>query len=309
MGDLRVGRCGCPRTYQIDAHVCMVTGESAPWSAKREGIVEIDRKVVVVTGGASGIGLAIAQEFAAAGARLGLLDVEAEALEIAASELASAGVEVQSFQVDVRRPDRLGAIADEIEDVFGGTDVLCNNAGVLAAPGNVWSVPREDIEWVFAVNFWGALHAIQAFVPRMVERGTPSYVVNISSVSAIAPMASAASYMMSKSALLTLSETLREDLRAVGAPTNVAVVLPEHFRTRLGTAHRNRATPEDSRSWEPIWNETDDPMLTYGDDPRILGRRVVGAVRDELFWVLPPASDAMSQSAIERLHEIERSFL
>jgi NAD(P)-dependent dehydrogenase (short-subunit alcohol dehydrogenase family) len=175
----------------------------------------------------------------------------------------------------------------------------------------VWDAPREDTEWVFSVNLWGSLNGVQAFVPRMLDRGTPAYVVNTASIAAFSPQPGAASYMMSKSAVVSLSETLLMDLRALDAPIGVAVVLPEHFRSRLGSAHRNRSTADDApgTTWEPIWSEEDYPMLATGADPRIVGQRVVEAVRNDLFWVLPPRTDAMSVVAIDRLHAIERSFL
>ena len=271
--------------------------------------MEIEGKVVVITGAASGIGFGLAEEFAAAGARLVLLDIEQGALDDAVAKLAEGGQVVQGFRVDVRRQSELDAVAAQIADEFGGTDILCNSAGVLAAPGWIWDAPREDVEWVFSVNFWGVLNGVQAFVPRMIERGTPAHVLNTSSVTAISPQAGASSYMMSKGAIVALSETLAQDLGAVQAPIAVSVVLPEHFRTRLGSAHRNRPTSDEpDRTWGPIWDEADDPMLRDGADPRILGRRVVDAVRRETFWVLPPADDAMSVAAIQRLHAIEESF-
>jgi len=272
--------------------------------------MEVDGKVVVVTGGASGIGLAAARAFGLAGARVVVADVEADALDTALKDLQAEGVDARTARVDVRSRAELEALAARVEHEHGGTDVLCNNAGVLAAPAWMWEAPREDQEWVFSVNFWGILNGIQAFVPRMIDRGTPAFVVNTSSISVFAPMAGASSYMMSKSAVVTLSETLACDLEAVQAPVRVAVVLPEHFKTRLGSAHRNRATREEAgdRVWAPIWDEADDPMLATGADPSALGQRIVAAVLGNRFWILPGAEDAMSVAAVERLREIERSF-
>jgi NAD(P)-dependent dehydrogenase (short-subunit alcohol dehydrogenase family) len=213
------------------------------------------------------------------------------------------------LRVDVRQAGDLEDAAWRITDEVGGTDVLCNNAGVLAAPRPVWETPREDAEWVFSVNFWGAFNGVQAFVPRMLQRGTPSYVVNTSSMSAIVPMPISSSYAMSKSAVLALTEALHQDLRAVDAPIKVAVVLPEHFRSRLGSAHRNRASADDlNKTWNPVFAPGEDPM-EHGADPAILGRRIVEAVRADKFWVLPTRTDAMAGPALDRLRTIEAAFL
>jgi NAD(P)-dependent dehydrogenase (short-subunit alcohol dehydrogenase family) len=272
--------------------------------------MELEGRVVVVTGSASGIGLALATEFAEAGARVVLTDVEATALDASVSALEAAGLDVRGVQVDVRRRGDVEALAARVELEFGGTDVLCNNAGVIAAPALMWEAPREDQEWVFGVNFWGIMNGVQAFVPRMIARGTPAYVVNTSSMTAIVPMGGASSYIMSKTAILALTETLAKDLEMADAPVRVGVVLPEHFKTRLGTAHRNRAEVDDTsgRVWGPIWDEADDPMLATGADPRGLSRRVLAAIRDDEFWILPSGEDAMSVEAISRMRTIEGAF-
>jgi NAD(P)-dependent dehydrogenase (short-subunit alcohol dehydrogenase family) len=270
--------------------------------------VEIRDKVVAVTGGASGIGFGMARAFADAGARVVLLDIEADALSASTDELARTGAEVHSYVLDVRDQTRFEYVARSIASTLGGADVLCNNAGVLAPPAWVWEAERSDVEWVFAVNFWGALNGVQAFVPLMIERGTPAHVVNTSSITALAHQAGAASYMMSKAAVVALSEDLREDLRAVGAPIGVSVVLPEHFRSRLGSAHRNRASRDDPDAvYAPAFDEDSDPMAT-GADPVMLGRRVVDSVERDRFWILPDRSDAMSQMALDRNAAIAAAF-
>ena len=272
--------------------------------------MEVEGRVVVVTGSASGIGNALATEFAEAGARVVLADVEEQALDAAVAALAASGHDVRGVQVDVRSQPQVEALAARVEEELGGTDVLCNNAGVLCAPNTMWETPREDQEWVFAVNFWGIMNGVQAFVPRMIARGTPAYVVNTSSISALCPMPGASSYIMSKGAVVTLTETLARDLELVGAPVRAAVLLPEHFVTRLGTAHRNRAEASDTsgREWGPIWDPADDPMLSHGGDPRDLSSRVLAAVRNDEFWILPSAEDAMSVQVIERMGTIEGAF-
>lgn len=268
----------------------------------------VEGKVVAITGAASGIGYAIATKFAEAGSRVVLLDIEHGALDTAVDQLRADGIDAHALRVDVRQADDFARAARWISDELGGTDILCNNAGVLAAPRPVWETPREDAEWVFSVNFWGAFNGVHAFVPRMIERGTPAYVVNTASMSAIVPMPISSSYAMSKSAVLALTEALNQDLRAIDAPIGVAVVLPEHFRTRLGSAHRNRSGADDpDKAWDPVFAPGEDPM-EQGADPAILGRRIVDAVRTDSFWVLPPRTDPMAAPALDRLDAIADAF-
>ena len=274
--------------------------------------MELEGAVAVVTGGGSGIGLGIAEELASAGARIVLADIEATTLDEAAARIREIGAAVLTVRTDVRRPEDLRALADRVDAELGGTDILCNNAGVLAPIALVWEATSADIEWTLAVNLWGAINGVHAFVPRMIDRATPAHIVNTASMAAIAPTTPAGSYLMSKGAMLALSESLALDLQAVGAPIGVSALLPEQVRSRLGSAARNRATAdggEASADWAPIWSDDDDPFLHAGEDPRVLGRRTVDAIREGRFWILPPRGDPHSQQAIERLHQIEAAFL
>ncbi len=139
-------------------------------------------QVAVVTGAASGIGLAMARRFAAEGLKVVLADVEEGALEKAASALREDGAEVHARVVDVGERDQVEALAAGTWERFGAVHVLCNNAGVgSGAEGRMWEHDPNDWKWAFAVNVWGVFHGVQAFVPRMIAGGEPGHVVNTSS--------------------------------------------------------------------------------------------------------------------------------
>jgi NAD(P)-dependent dehydrogenase (short-subunit alcohol dehydrogenase family) len=200
-------------------------------------------RVVVITGGASGIGRALGQRFAAEDARVVLADVERGRLERTAQELGKdTGGEVTPIAVDVTDPASVEALAAEVYERFGAVHVLINNAGVGAPSAKPWETTPNDWRWVHSVNVFGVAHGIQAFVPRMIASGEPGYVVNTSSGDgAVNPLPGASVYAASKAAVATLTECLATQLAADGARIGVSLFLPGGLLdTGLWTADRNR---------------------------------------------------------------------
>ncbi|MBC9711831.1 SDR family NAD(P)-dependent oxidoreductase [Streptomyces sp. TRM66268-LWL] len=201
-------------------------------------------QVAVVTGAASGIGLAMARRFAAAGLKVVLADVEEGALEKAAASLREDGADVLAKVVDVSDRDSVLALADAAYDTYGQVNVLCNNAGVgSGAEGRMWQHEPNDWKWAFSVNVWGVFHGIQAFVPRMIESGLPGHVVNTSSGDGgIAPLPTASVYAVTKAAVVTMTESLYAHLKAEGVQVGASVLFPgpHMLRTGLWESHRNR---------------------------------------------------------------------
>jgi NAD(P)-dependent dehydrogenase (short-subunit alcohol dehydrogenase family) len=171
-------------------------------------------RVAVVTGGASGVGKALAKAFLGEGMKVVLADVEEPALSAAVKELESLGP-VSSRVTDVRRFEALEALADHTYSTFGACHLLCNNAGVSVAQLNVWETTPNDWTWVHGVNVHGVMHGIQAFVPRMIEAGQEGLVMNTSSGDGgIAPLAGQSVYAASKAAISILTECLDAQLAA-----------------------------------------------------------------------------------------------
>jgi NAD(P)-dependent dehydrogenase (short-subunit alcohol dehydrogenase family) len=264
--------------------------------------VEIADKTVVVTGAASGIGLAIAEGFAAEGARLALADVEPEALDRVRTIFAEREVEAVAVPTDVRDAAALEQLRDEVDRAFGGADIVCNNAGVMSPLVPFWESPVADLEWVLSVNLWGIIHGVRAFLPGMIERARPAHVVNTASMAALGGAPLTAGYGMSKAAVVSLSCSLRGELQ--GTPVGVSVLLPEMIRTRLAFAERNRGDGSESFEENP---EAD--VFKGGLDPAVVASRVVDAVRDERFWILPPPDDVFMQGANAWMEEIRAASI
>ena len=201
-------------------------------------------RVVVITGGASGIGRALGKRFLAEGATVVLADVEGGALARTVTELSSdTHGEVVGIPADVTDPASVESLAAEVYRRFGAVHVLVNNAGVGPPSARVWETTPNDWRWVHSVNVFGVAHGIQAFVPRMLATGQPGHIVNTASTDgAINPMPAASVYAASKAAVATLTECLACQLRQEGADIGVSLFLPSGglLDTGLWTADRNR---------------------------------------------------------------------
>ncbi len=206
--------------------------------------MEINGKVAVVTGAASGIGRSLVDALAAEGMKLVLADIEQGALDTAVAELRATGAEVIGVVTDVTSIESVEALADAAFDAYGAVHILCNNAGVGPPAAKVWETTPNDWRWTFSVNVFGAANGIQAFVPRMIESGEEGLVINTSSPDGpIAPMPQASVYAATKSALTTLTECLDAQLRSEGTKLSAAVFYPSGkglLDTGLWTSDRNR---------------------------------------------------------------------
>ncbi|OQQ15304.1 alcohol dehydrogenase [Streptomyces sp. M41(2017)] len=276
-------------------------------------------QVAVVTGAASGIGLAMARRFAAEGLKVVLADVEEGALDKAAAELREDGADVHARVVDVGERSEVVALAEDAYSAYGAVHVLCNNAGVgSGAEGRMWEHDPNDWKWAFAVNVWGVFHGVQAFVPRMIAAGEPGHVVNTSSGDGgIAPLPTASVYAVTKAAVVTMTESLYAHLKAEHARVGASVLFPgpHMLRTGLWESHRNRPeryakarprkTPYRSLGqWEAAMRESGhDVQFTPVEQVADL---VAEGIRRDRFWLLPESehSDrqirARSQSMLDR---------
>nr|E3VWK2.1 RecName: Full=1-deoxy-11-beta-hydroxypentalenate dehydrogenase; AltName: Full=Pentalenolactone biosynthesis protein F [Streptomyces exfoliatus]ADO85590.1 PenF [Streptomyces exfoliatus] len=194
--------------------------------------MHLQTRAAVVTGAASGIGLALSARFARAGAGVVMADVDGDALHRRAAELTARGAQVTAVTADLTDPEVVERLADTAFDQLGDIDVVCNNAGVLGPVGQpLWEVPLERMRQVFEVNHWAHVLVARAFVPRLLERGRPAHLIHTASMSAFVVGAGSAAYAASKHADLAVARSLRADLRGTGV--RVSVLCPGRVDTPM----------------------------------------------------------------------------
>ncbi len=204
-------------------------------------------KVVVITGGASGLGREFANVAAREGMKLVLADVQRDALDRAVEELKAQGASVIAAVCDVRKGEQVQVLADAAVAEFGGVHLVFNNAGV-GSGGLIWENTEADWEWVMGVNVWGVIHGVRIFTKLMLAAAAkdPSFeghIVNTASMAGLLNAPAMGVYNVSKHAVVSLSETLYQDLQLVGAPIGASVLCPYFVPTGISQSHRNR--PED----------------------------------------------------------------
>lgn len=187
-------------------------------------------RVAVITGGAGGIGSALARAFGARGAKLVLADLDEAALGQREKELGREGLEVLAVPTDVTQRESVEALAEATWKRFGAAHVVCNNAGI-AVLGEMLRASREDWELTMAVNFWGVVHGVSAFVPRMIEQGQGGHVLNTASMAGLVGMQWLGIYCASKFAVVGLTESLQRELRPHGI--GVSVLCPMVVETAI----------------------------------------------------------------------------
>ena len=204
-------------------------------------------KVVVITGGASGLGREFALAAAGLGMKIVIADVQHDALDTTRAELEGMGAAVLAMRCDVRKGEQVQALADATMEKFGSVHLVFNNAGV-GSGGLIWENTEADWEWVLGVNLWGVIHGVRIFTPLMLaaslrEPGYEGHIVNTASMAGLLNAPTMGVYNVSKHAVVSLSETLYHDLQLVDAPIGASVLCPYFVPTGISMSHRNR--PED----------------------------------------------------------------
>lgn len=207
-------------------------------------------KTLVITGAASGFGLEFARLGATRGYNIVMADVEQGALDVAAAEIAATGAQILAQRVDVSKNEQVEALAAATYARFGAPHWVFNNAGV-GSGGLIWENTLRDWEWVMSVNVMGVVYGVKAFTPMMLERAKaePDYRGCICNTASMAGMLSAPTmgvYNVSKHAVVTLSETLYQDLNLVTDQVTAAVLCPYFVATGIANSHRNR--PHDMKN-------------------------------------------------------------
>jgi NAD(P)-dependent dehydrogenase (short-subunit alcohol dehydrogenase family) len=260
--------------------------------------VELRGKTAVVTGGASGIGRALALRFAREGASLVVADLDAAGMEAVAGEARGLGVKALAVSTDVSDLAQVQALAARAFETFGAVHVLCNNAGV-AAWGGLESATHRDWQWVLGVNLWGVIHGVEAFVPHMIARGEPAHIVNTASMAGLVASKGLGVYNTSKYAVVGLSETLAKDLKPYRI--GVSVLCPMGVETRIRDSERNRPAPlrNERAAAEPV------ELIGRYLSPETVADMVLAAIRGNELYVI--THDEALEPLRRRAERLERA--
>ena len=260
----------------------------------------LNGRVAVVTGGAGGIGRAMAERFAEEGMQVVLADVQPDVLDKVVTELQDNGADVLGVPTDVADFASVEALRDATLSTYGAVHVVCNNAGIGAgAEGPMWQHEPNDWAWALAVNVWGVIHGINAFVPAMLDGGDDGHIVNTSSGNGgVSPLSSTPQYAATKAAVVTISECLYGQLSNAGAKVSVSVLFPGPHMLRTGLFESWRTRPDRFAKERPrqtpytTVEALEAQMKAAGIEPTYtpvehVAAQVVDGIRADRFWILP----------------------
>jgi len=255
--------------------------------------MDISGKTAIVTGAASGLGLAIATTLAEAGANVVMADIQKDAVEQAAHGLSGTNKQVMPVRIDVTQEQSVFDALAACEKRFGNLHIACNNAGVPMHGTPLIDLSRGDWEFVIGVNLWGVIHGIRHFVPAILRHGEAGHVVNTASVAGFQNRRGTdqGPYSMTKYAVVSLSEALEIELQ--GRPVGVSVLCPGPFATNIARGARNRP----DHMGGPQVHGGDNSMLgqrlaATGQHPSRVGERVLDAIRTNTFYAFVGAVPA-----------------
>ena len=255
---------------------------------------EFEGKVAVISGGGGVLGLALGRRFANAGMKIVLADLDTDSLAESEATLRDAGATVLGVQTDVSQSASVQQLADRAVEAFGGVHVLCNNVGINTRDESLWTATEADWQWALGANLWGTIHAIRIFVPIMLAQDTEGHIVNTASTAGLAGRPGTGSYVVTKTAVIALSEVLFHELARIDAKVHASVLLP-HIRGAVTKSVR-----------PPAYRESSDPADLererehYEERLRVASSRVDFKTPDEI------ADDVFEGIREERFYIITR---
>jgi NAD(P)-dependent dehydrogenase (short-subunit alcohol dehydrogenase family) len=267
-------------------------------------------KTAVLTGAGSGFGLECARIGARLGMNLVLVDVQQDALDKAVAEMTAQGVSVLARKVDVSNAQQMQDLAQAVQERFGAPHFVFNNAGV-GAGGLVWENSVADWEWVLGVNLWGVVHGVRLFTPMMLEaaKADPGYrghIVNTASMAGLLTAPNMGIYNVSKHAVVSLTETLYQDLHLVTDQVSASVLCPYFVPTGISQSQRNRPSdlpPQQPTASQLIGQAQSDKAVSSGKvSAADVAQKVFDAVVSDQFYIYShPHALGNVQSRMEAL--------
>lgn len=268
-------------------------------------------KTAFVTGGASGIGLALGRAFAAAGMKVMLADIETNALALAVESLRDVGPGVRGVACDVADPASFQHAAEASYRAFGNVHVICNNAGVAGGSG-IDDIPVDTWRWVLDVNVMGVVHGLRTFLPHIRAHAEGGHIVNTASMAGLNSGLGFSPYSASKFAVVNMSEGLAKQLAPLGI--GVTVLCPGFVRTRISENGRNRpgrhglAQAPDPASPAGALAARQAELGQSGLDLSVVAAQVLAAIRQDQLYVFTHAGAAWRAELQERFDTILRAM-
>ena len=265
---------------------------------------DLQGRTAFITGGASGIGLAMARAFLAEGMKVAIADVDEQALADAEAALRGSNAKVRGYQLDVTDRARYAEVADQVEADLGPVHLVCNNAGVYRG-GAMDTVTYEDWDWVMGVNVGGVINGVQTWIQRLKAHGQGGHIVNTASMAGMITSPGLGVYNTSKFAVVGLSEALREDLAESGI--GVSVLCPGMVHTRILESERTRPddlAPEDENAEAAAraHSEVMHMAMNAGIPAEEVAQLVVDGVRKNLMYLFPhPELKASTEARVQAI--------
>jgi len=250
-------------------------------------------KVAVITGGGSGIGLALAHAALERGLKVALADIDPAALEAARAELQGKG-EVQAWPVDVASEQAMERFGDDVLARFGAEHLIFNNAGVDGS-GPMWNLNAADWNWTLGVNLWGVIHGVRVFAKHLIEQ-EEGHIINTASIAGLVSAPGTGPYTVSKHAVVALSECLFGELRNAGHKVGVTVLCPSFVKTDVFRANRKRKDVErtaDEMTEILAIEELAESIFSNAMLPDEVAEMTFDAIQSGRFYVLPHREESL----------------
>jgi NAD(P)-dependent dehydrogenase (short-subunit alcohol dehydrogenase family) len=262
-------------------------------------------KTAVITGGANGIGFATATEFARRGARIVLADVDKPALEQAVAHLHGQGFDAHAVTCDVRQLDQMVHLADESFRLLGQVDIVFSNAGIVVA-GPIAQMTHDDWRWVIDIDLWGSIHAVEAFLPRLLEQGAGGHIAFTASFAGLVPNVGLGAYSVAKYGVVSLAETLAREVKEQGI--GVSVLCPMVVETKLVSNSERIRGADNGLTSTAVVTEGPGPAPSQEDTLSVdeVARLTADAIAANRLYVLPHA--AARASVRRRFERIDHTF-
>jgi len=262
-------------------------------------------KAAVITGGANGIGFATATEFARRGARVVLADVDKPALEQAVAHLHGQGFDAHPVMCDVRQLDEMVHLADQSFRLLGQVDIVFSNAGIAVA-GPIAQMTHDDWRWVIDIDLWGSIHAVEAFLPRLLEQGAGGHIAFTASFAGLVPNVGLGAYSVAKYGVVSLAETLAREVKEQGI--GVSVLCPMVVETKLVSNSERIRGADNGLTSTAVVTEGPGPAPSQEDTLSVdeVARLTADAIAANRLYVLPHA--AARASVRRRFERIDHTF-